>query len=128
MLNQMANFYKTKGIFDEDRIMCQLPNKFRKALLLSIYKPQLVKCPLFSGMPDAVITTVAMLMKPYLVVKDDDIFMEDEIGDEMFMVQLTLRTARSPSRNTRTRLHMCSGDLEVRHGSRRLTAVCCAPR
>lgn len=66
--------------------MRQLPNKFRKALLLSMYKPQLVRCPLFAGMPDAVITTVAMLMKPYLAVKDDDIFNEDEVGDEMFMI------------------------------------------
>ena len=44
VVGQMAQRYSDEGIFDEDRIMRRLPNKFRKALLLSMYKPQLVRC------------------------------------------------------------------------------------
>ena len=39
----------------------------------------------------------AMLMKPYLAVKDDVIFVEDEVGDDMFMVTLSLPLSLSPS-------------------------------
>ena len=80
LMSQMSGFFKSKGLFNEEHIMSQLPNKFRKQLLLSMYKPQIIHCPLFAGMPDAVITTIAMLMQPYLAIKDDVIFVENEVG------------------------------------------------
>eukprot|EP01051_Picozoa_sp_SAG22_P011656 SAG22_NODE_1141_length_5388_cov_2.279259_2_plen_322_part_00 len=102
VVGQMANRYDKEGIFDEDRIMRRLPSKFRKALLLSMYKPQLVRCPLFLGMPDVVISTIAMLMRPYLAVTDDVIFGENEVGDAMFIIisgEVKLRSVQCPKYN-----------------------------
>ena len=47
---------------------------------------ELVRCPLFSGMPDVVISSIAMRMQPYLALEDDVIFGENEVGDAMFVV------------------------------------------
>ena len=39
VIQQMNYFYSSKGVFDEEQIMRQLPSKFRKELLLAMYKP-----------------------------------------------------------------------------------------
>ena len=82
----MSSFYAAHGIYDEEAIMRHLPHKHRKSLLLSMYKPQLVRCPLFAGMKDVVITTIAMLMQPYMAVQEDVIFNEDEVGSDLYII------------------------------------------
>ena len=102
---QMQNYYKAKGVFDEQKIMRQLPNKFKKQLLLSMYKPQLLQCPLFLGLDDVIVTQVAILMQPYLAVRGDEIMLEEEVGDEMFMIikgEVKLTSKRWPRFNGRS--------------------------
>ena len=82
----METFYKTNGLYDEDEVLAKLPPKFRKTLLIEMYKPQLMLCPLFLGLQNTVITKLAMCMQPYLAVEGDFIVQEGNVGDEMYMI------------------------------------------
>ena len=42
-----------------------LPPKHKKTLLLSTYKPLLVRCPLFHGLEETIINKASMRMHPY---------------------------------------------------------------
>jgi len=84
--DQMEYFYKTKSVFDEGEIVEKLPPKFKKTLLLVMYKPQLQTCPLFAGLDESIITRLATTLRPYLGVEGDKIVAEGEVGDEMYMV------------------------------------------
>lgn len=84
--DQMEYFYKTKSVFDEAEIVEKLPPKFRKALLLTMYKPQLTTCPLFAGLDESIITKLAVTLRPYLGCEGDVVVSEGEVGDEMYMV------------------------------------------
>lgn len=82
----METFYKTKGLHDEDAVLNKLPPKFKKVLLVEMYKPQLSRCPLFLGLDNTIITQLAMVMLPYLAIEGDIIVEEGNVGDEMYMV------------------------------------------
>jgi Ca2+-binding EF-hand superfamily protein len=84
--DQMEYFYKTKSVFDEAEIVEKLPPKFKKTLLLTMYKPQLQTCPLFAGLDESIITKLAITLRPYLGVEGDAVVTEGEVGDEMYMV------------------------------------------
>ena len=84
--DQMEYFYKTKSVFDEAEIVEKLPPKFRKTLLLTMYKPQLQTCPLFAGLDESIITKLAITLRPYLGCEGDVVVAEGEAGDEMYMV------------------------------------------
>ena len=97
--DQMEYFYKTKSVFDEAEIVEKLPPKFKKTLLLSMYKPQLQTCPLFAGLDEAIITKIAIILRPYLGVEGDSVVREGEVGDEMYMVvkgDITLKSSAWP--------------------------------
>eukprot|EP01043_Picozoa_sp_COSAG02_P056564 COSAG02_NODE_6722_length_3401_cov_4.311932_1_plen_657_part_10 len=82
--DQMEYFYKTKSVFDEAEIVEKLPPKFKKTLLLTMYKPQLQTCPLFAGLDESIITKLAVTLRPYLGVEGDTVVREGEVGDEMY--------------------------------------------
>ena len=86
VMSRMETFYKTNGLYDEDEVLAKLPPKFRKTLLIEMYKPQLMLCPLFLGLQNTVITKLAMCMQPYLAVEGDFIVQEGNVGDEMYMI------------------------------------------
>ena len=86
VMSRMETFYKTNGLYDEDEVLAKLPPKFRKTLLMEMYKPQLTLCPLFLGLQNTVITKLAMCMQPYLAVEGDFIVQEGNVGDEMYMI------------------------------------------
>ena len=76
ILDQMEYYYKTKTVYDEKEILDRLPPKYRKELLLLIYKHQLVCCPLFVGLDDRIITKLSLMMRPYLAVLGDIVIEE----------------------------------------------------
>jgi hypothetical protein len=41
IMSKMETFYKGKGLYDESEILDKLPPKFKKRLLVEMYKPQL---------------------------------------------------------------------------------------
>ena len=43
---QLTNWFEKKSAFDEEELLANLPPKQRKDLLITIYKPFLVNCPL----------------------------------------------------------------------------------
>lgn len=86
VMTRMETFYKARGLYDEDDVLSKLPPKFRKTLLIEMYKPQLTTCPLFLGLQNTVITKLAMVMQPYLAVEGDFIVQEGNVGDEMYMI------------------------------------------
>ena len=97
--DQMEYFYKTKSVFDEADIVEKLPPKFKKTLLLTMYKPQLQTCPLFAGLDEAIITRIAIILRPYLGVEGDCVVREGDVGDEMYMVvkgDITLKSVAWP--------------------------------
>ena len=132
VMGQMENFYKKKSPFDEEVVLKRLAPKFRKLLLLTMYKPQLVRllcraqlvtgssrqqcvpglttvpqvmCPLFVGLDDAIITRLCVILHPYLAAKEDDVVVEGEVGDEMFMVikgKIALSSVQLPKLNNKT--------------------------
>ena len=79
IVQQMENFYKKKTVFDESSILGRLPPKFRKNLLLTMYRPQIIGCPLFTDLDDRIITRLAVMMNPYLAVAHDLIVREDDV-------------------------------------------------
>ena len=86
IMAKMESFYKGKGLFDEDEILDKLPPKFKKRLLVEMYRPQLTSCPLFQGLDNNIITQLAMVMKPYLAIEGDIIVQENQVGEQMFMI------------------------------------------
>ena len=83
IIEQMDYFFRTKTVFDERTIMEKLPPKFRKSLLLTMYKPQLRTCPLFAGLEDTIITKLALSLRPYLGLEGDCVIQEGELGEDM---------------------------------------------
>ena len=99
IMTKMESFYKGKGLFDEGMILDKLPPKFKKTLLVQMYKPQLTSCPLFLGLENNIITQLAMVMLPYLAIEEDVIVEEDQVGDEMYMIikgEVKLRSDCAP--------------------------------
>jgi Ca2+-binding EF-hand superfamily protein len=83
IMEQMEYFFRTKTVFDESDIMEKLPPKFRKSLLLTMYKPQLRTCPLFAGLEETIITKLALSLRPYLGLEGDCVIQEGELGEDM---------------------------------------------
>merc|ERR1711871_1601723 len=70
----------------ESTVLDKLPPKFRKELLLQMYKPQLVRCPLFDKLDNSIITKLAIVMQSYLAVVEDIVVQENSVGDELYMI------------------------------------------
>jgi CRP-like cAMP-binding protein len=101
---QMENWFSKKSVFDESVILEYLPPRHRKELMLSIYKPYLVQCPLLQGMETAAIAKLCLLMRPYLACVDDVIVQEGEIGEEMYLIMrgaVQLNSVQHPAYNAR---------------------------
>ena len=62
----------------QDEVLGRLPPKFRKELLLEMYKPQLMMCPLFLNLDVGIITRLATTLRPYLAVRNDKVFEEGQ--------------------------------------------------
>ena len=104
-VNQLDNWFTKKSVFDEEQILGYLPPKHRKELLMSIYKPYLVQCPLLQGMELGVMSKLCLLMRPYLAVEGDEIVSEGEMGEEMYLIMrgaVKLQSKRFPAYNART--------------------------
>ena len=86
MVLQCENWFTKKSAFDEETMLQSLPPKHRKELLTTMYKPYLVQSPLLQGVEAGVITKLCVLMHPYLAVANDDIVLEGEVGEEMYMI------------------------------------------
>ena len=105
MLSQMDNWFSKKSVFDEKVILSNLPPKHRKELLMSIYKPYLVQCPLLQGMELGVMSRLCLMMRPYLAVESDEIVSEREVGEEMYLIMkgaVRLTSKMYPNYNERT--------------------------
>jgi hypothetical protein len=90
---------------DDEAVLGRLPGKFRKKLLLAMYRPQLIQCPLFLGLDDSIITKLAIVMCSYLALDGDHVVQEDSVGDEMYMVvrgEVTLKSKSAPLVNGKT--------------------------
>jgi hypothetical protein len=104
-ISQLENWFTKKSVFDETQILSYLPPKHRKELLMSIYKPYLVQCPLLQGMELGVMAKLCLLMRPYLAVQDDIIVTEGEIGEEMYLNMrgaVQLSAVKYPAYSART--------------------------
>eukprot|EP01047_Picozoa_sp_COSAG01_P038449 COSAG01_NODE_3121_length_6556_cov_4.914821_2_plen_122_part_00 len=86
MTRTLAAKAKGRNARWQDEVLGRLPPKFRKELLLEMYKPQLMMCPLFLNLDLGIITRLATTLRPYLAVRNDKVFEEGEVGDEMYMI------------------------------------------
>ena len=102
---QLSNWFEKKSVFDEEVLLSYLPPRQRKDLLITIYKPFLINCPLMQGLEWAVMSRLCLMMRPYLAVADDIICNEGEVGEEMYLIvrgTVRLESSRFPDYNTRS--------------------------
>ena len=68
------------------------------------YKPLAIHSPLLAGVEEGALTKLCVLMRPYLAFKGDKIVVEDDVGEEIFMVvsgMVKLRSKAFPLYNDR---------------------------
>ena len=81
IIQQQEHWMETRSVFDEQEILGRLPPKVRKTLLREMYKTHLETCPILKGVEDPILDKLCMQMMPYLAMEDDEIVVENEIGD-----------------------------------------------
>lgn len=102
--SQLLNYFEKKSALDERQIISCLPPKHQKDLVMSIYVPYLVDCPLVHGLERGLLSRLCLIMRPYLALAGDEIVVENEIGEEMYLITrgtVRLQSTRYPAYNTR---------------------------
>ena len=108
IIQQQEHWMETRSVFDEQEILGRLPPKVRKTLLREMYKTHLETCPILKGVEDPILDKLCMQMMPYLAMEDDEIVVENEIGDCMYMIvtgMVKIHSFQMPKYNARQFLH-----------------------
>lgn len=101
---QLSNYFEKKSALDEKQAIACLPPKYQRDLVMAIYQPVLVDCPLLQGLDTALTSQLCLAMRPYFALRGDQIVIEDELGDEMYLITrgtIRLTSTRYPAYNSR---------------------------
>lgn len=101
---QLANYFERKSALDEKHVIACLPPKHQKELIMAIYQPFVADCPLLKGLERGLTSQLCLAMRPYFAVAGDNVVVEREIGEEMYLVTrgtIKLNSVRFPDYNSR---------------------------
>lgn len=101
---QLSNYFEKKSALDEKQIIACLPPKHQKDLVMAIYEPYVVDCPLLQGLERGLKSRLCLAMRPYFALAGDDIVVEGEMGEEMYLITrgtVKLDSSRYPAYNSR---------------------------
>eukprot|EP01044_Picomonas_judraskeda_P001146 COSAG03_NODE_63_length_15223_cov_32.095940_5_plen_939_part_00 len=101
---QLSNYFEKKSALDEKQIIACLPPKQQKELVMAIYQPLVVDCPLLQGLERGLTSRFCLAMRPYFALAGDEIVVEGEIGEEMYLItrgNIKLQSTRYPAYNSR---------------------------
>ena len=101
---QLSNYFEKKSALDEKQVIACLPPKQQKDLVMAIYRPFVVDCPLLQGLERGLTSRFCLAMRPYFALAGDEIVVEGEIGEEMYLItrgNIKLQSTRYPAYNSR---------------------------
>ena len=101
---QLSNYFEKKSALDEKAVISCLPPKHQKDLVMAIYRPYLVDCPLMQGLEKGVVARLCLVMRPYLAMAGDPVVLEGEVGEEMYLITrgaVKLESKMYPAYNAR---------------------------
>eukprot|EP01043_Picozoa_sp_COSAG02_P044716 COSAG02_NODE_4021_length_5891_cov_414.995684_1_plen_1502_part_00 len=101
---QLSNYFEKKSALDEKQAISCLPPKHQRDLVMAIYQPFLVDCPLLQGLEPALTSQLCLAMRPYFALGGDEIVVEGELGEEMYLITrgtIRLTSTRYPAYNSR---------------------------
>lgn len=88
--NQVDEFYdhywEIRSAWDHRQLLEGLPNSMKSELHNELYGPAIRRIPLFADKSPGFVSQVAHRMRPRLYTKIDKIFLEGQMGKEMFFV------------------------------------------
>ena len=82
----MESFFRQKSAAEEETVLAMLPPKYKKSILVDLYKQHVMNCPLFYNMSEHIILKLCTTLHPYTAAAEDEVIRENEAGDEMYMV------------------------------------------